>query len=129
MTDTRTATGASPTGEPYQSNHLVFRECGPGWNRLIEPIVARATALKVTISQVKEKYGGLVVYFNYTDGNGLPHDEEHLAILEDMVDEAATESFRVCEICGQPGVRRVSGIWLKTLCDEHANELGYRKKA
>jgi hypothetical protein len=31
---------------------------------------------------------------------------------------AADESFRTCEVCGQPGELR-EGSWIKTVCDEH----------
>jgi hypothetical protein len=57
---------------------------------------------------VKEKFGGLRIYVNDADDN-----------IRLRIETAQLESFRTCEICGQPGTRREGG-WIKTLCDEHA---------
>jgi hypothetical protein len=78
----------------------------------LEPLVAEFEAAgehKFEVLQVKEKFGGLRFYVNC-------RKEE--AIRQRIV-AAAQESFRTCEVCGQPGQRREGG-WIKTLCDLHA---------
>ncbi len=59
------------------------------------------------VLQVKEKFGELRFYTNYTT------DE-----IRNRIGTARAESLRVCEICGQPGTRR-EHRWIRTLCDEH----------
>jgi hypothetical protein len=66
---------------------------------------------------VKEKFGGLRFYVNCRRNEAI---RQRIGI-------AADESFRTCEVCGQPGT-----LWearcIKTLCDEHtASEPGARE--
>jgi len=91
--------------EPY-----CYSGIGGGW----VPIVDRLfTALKElgfsdwkSISQIKEKYGGLRVYSDYW----LTEAQEAL------IDAAEEESYKTCEKCGAAGTLRQQGWW-KTLCD------------
>jgi hypothetical protein len=82
--------------------------------RLCEDLEPRVAALEkqterpFEVLQVKEKFGGLRIYVNDADDN-----------IRLRIETAQLESFRTCEICGQPGTRREGG-WIKTLCDEHA---------
>ena len=59
----------------------------------------------VKFDQVKEKYGGLRVYFtggdDYVDG---------------VVSMTEEYSYKVCEVCGNAGKPNKSG-WITTLCD------------
>lgn len=68
---------------------------------------------QVVASQVKEKFGTLRFYY---DGG-----DDYIRGLASM---AEAMSARTCEICGNPGKSRGGG-WIRTLCDEHAKELGY----
>lgn len=99
----------------------IFRECGDGWEGLLAPIIAEADKAGATLSQVKEKYGRLRVYFD----PGTSNTDK----LEDLIDQAEADSATVCEMCGKPGHLMVSGTWLKTLCAEHALDLGYKTRA
>lgn len=65
-------------------------------------------------SQVKEKFGGLRFYTNYS----LPE-------MEALIDEAEELSTKTCESCGAPGILRGKG-WVYTACDEC--EASYQKK-
>lgn len=38
------------------------------------------------------------------------------------IEEARAASAAVCEICGQPGILRRDAGWLRTRCDQHAND-------
>lgn len=80
-------------------------ECGPGWKKLYEPLIAMCKEKGSVPVQIKEKYGGLRFYVDQGD------DE-----LYDAIDAAEEESLRTCENCGQPGKIR-SGGWIRTLCD------------
>lgn len=63
--------------------------------------------------QVKEKFGRLNFYLESADEN-----------IRDMNQEAREKSGKICEVCGKEGEIR-DGSWIRTLCDEHARELGY----
>lgn len=119
-----TACGASPTGKECQmSNNEIFRECGDGWEGLLAPIIAEADRVGVELSQVKEKYGTLRVYFNFTPATS------EVDILEELIDQAEHESQRTCEMCGKPGHLMVKGGWYKTVCADDALSLGYKTRA
>ena len=86
---------------------ILWRLCGD-----LEPLVAEFEAAggpKFEVLQVKEKLGGLRFYVNYRKNDAI---EQRIGIATD-------ESFRTCEVCGQPGRERGGG-WIKTLCDEHS---------
>jgi hypothetical protein len=77
----------------------------------LEPLVAefeQAGGQKFEVLQVKEKFGGLRFYVNCRKEGAI---RQRIGIAVD-------ESFRTCEICGQPGTLREDS-WIKTLCDEH----------
>jgi hypothetical protein len=79
----------------------------------LEPLVAEFEAAgeqKFEVLQVKEKFGGLRFYVNC-------REEE---AIRQRIGAAVHESFRTCEVCGQPGKLREVG-WIKTTCDEHAS--------
>lgn len=93
---------------------------GPGWWPLLLEVyaemlrVTEATGCKIRIQQVKEKFGGLRVYYHLT---GYNTDEAH-AIVESAVRKAELKAIHTCEMCGEPGHQRDNG-WVKTLCDVH----------
>ena len=68
----------------------------------------RAGGRQFEVMQVKEKFGGLRFYVNC-------RKEE---AIRQRIGVAAQESFRTCEVCGQPGKLRELRC-IKTLCDEH----------
>lgn len=94
---------------------------GEGWHPLLLALHERLTELDpgYLAGQVKEKFGGLRVYLD------TPAPEGARA----AIDLATAESTRTCEQCGAGGRRRARDgnpwTWIKTLCDEHAREMGY----
>ena len=79
----------------------------------LEPLIAdaeKATGRPFEVLQVKEKFGGLRFYANYTTD-----------AVRSRIDAARAESLRTCEICGQPGTQR-EHRWIRTLCDQHDRE-------
>lgn len=73
-----------------------------------------APPIPATILQIKEKFGGLRVYYSGGD------DE-----TDGMVGLAERLSFYICECDGKPGELMRRGYWYKTVCPECASKLGY----
>ena len=113
----------------------IYLECGEGWKEVIEnmceQILTHEAFLKdsgvnvvdfedevtdeddycsVRIVQVKQKFGGLRVY--YDGGNN---------IIRNIVNEAEEKALTVCEYCGsKDNVKlRKRNSWLYTGCDKH----------
>lgn len=64
----------------------------------------------VKFDQIKEKYGGLRVYF--TGGDDY---------IEGLVSMAESFSYKICEVCGERGKPNKDG-WISTLCDKCRNK-------
>jgi len=89
-------------------------ECNMGWYDIISSVCYRikqheknkkSDYYPVTFDQIKEKWGGLRIYYiggdDYTRG---------------VVDMAEEMSYNICERCGCPGSPNKQG-WIMTLCD------------
>jgi hypothetical protein len=63
----------------------------------------------VRFDQIKEKYGGLRVYFSGGDD-----------YIEGVVSMAEEYSYKVCEVCGNAGKPNKGG-WITTLCENCRN--------
>lgn len=107
-----------------KQNDKVYRECGPGWRGLIDPLVKRCTELGGEVTQIKEKFGALRFYYYPGD----PGTETQWDQFEESVNNAETQSRHICEMCGKHGMLMSRGHWYKTICQEHATELDYRTK-
>lgn len=59
----------------------------------------------VKFDQVKEKYGGLRMYFTGGD-----------EYVEGLVSMGEAMSYKICEVCGNKGEPNKGG-WISTLCD------------
>lgn len=81
-----------------------------GWNNLVEELIQDLIKLNWdgTITQIKEKFGGLRFYIG--QGNEK---------IWDRITEAEEKSFHICERCGKEGKLRQNLRWYLTLCDEH----------
>ena len=107
-------------GDPRNTLMLFGFQCGDGWFGLVwrlcerlEPLVAeleRRTGERFEVIEVKQKMGGLRFYTSH---------RKEAAILE-CIEAAQEESFRTCEVCGQPGRRRTVRGWIFPACDKHA---------
>ena len=93
-------------------------EIGPGWYDLVYELSAKIDAIIQTFpkdyaqnyraSQVKEKFGGLRFYMT----KSTPE-------IQELIHQAESESFKMCQTCGKPG-KIVTGGWLYASCKEHA---------
>jgi hypothetical protein len=117
---------------PMESPMVFGIECSDGWYDLIRTVcwdiktheenIARQTVWKlkdnpeykceyypVRFDQVKEKYGGLRLY--YTGGDDFVTGLTHFA--ESM-------SYKICEVCGNKGEPNKGG-WISVRCEAHRN--------
>lgn len=111
-----------------QENLMRFGfECGDGWYSIIwnlseeiekilkDEDIPQQAKLELQdsgfeIIQVKEKFGTLRVYTNWSTSK-----------IEDAIIRAEEESSVTCEICGEKGTLRTDG-WLSTMCDSCYNK-------
>jgi hypothetical protein len=94
------------------TREIALKSVGAGWAPLVNRIFDKLDSIQgvVKIIQVKEKYAGLRVYTDY--------DNEE---LQKVINDAEHQSFKMCEVCGQPG--KVRGkAWYYTSCDKHAED-------
>lgn len=98
------------THKPDKPYHFGLGGCGIGWLRLIDDLFQKMIdrGWDRQLSQLKEKLGGLRVYIGAANKN-----------VFDIIRDAESESYHICERCGAPGALRGGG-WLNTLCDEHS---------
>jgi uncharacterized protein with HEPN domain len=86
-----------------------------GWFALLDRLSAKlAKDPAIRVVQVKEKYGRLKVYWE-GDENAPPDprlDDE----IEAAIREAADESERTCEVCGEPGTHEERHRWWSVRC-------------
>ena len=74
-----------------------------------EKLAAEPEYFPVKFDQVKEKYGGLRLYFSGGDD-----------YVEGLVSMAEAISYYVCEICGNKGEANKGG-WISVRCEAHRN--------
>ena len=67
-------------------------------------------AIKTVAIQIKEKFGGLRLYYEGSD----PY-------IDGLIAMAEATSFKTCEQCGKEGKRRTKGGYIYTSCDEHSH--------
>jgi hypothetical protein len=93
---------------------------GNGWYKLVRNLCREVYPIykkkPFKVIQVKEKFGGLRFY-----------TEPDIKEAQDFIRTAEEASFNICEKCGEWGKLRF-GLWVKTLCDQHAKELGFEEK-
>lgn len=116
---------------------------GPGWWGAVEVAFQQMLTLqqaypgfRVTVLQVKEKFGGLRLYCRAGHENNDPKvrrldeaaweasgnvdaPEALILQLRAIMAEAERTCSALCEWCGEPG-KRTDTAWIQTLCDKHA---------
>ena len=92
-----------------------------GWHDIISSVCYRikqheknkkSDYYPVTFDQIKEKWGGLRIY--YIGGDDY---------IRGVVDMAEEMSYKICERCGCPGSPNKQG-WVMTLCNKCRNKNG-----
>jgi len=85
-----------------------FNEKDHGWTSEYLTQNPIDPAILTVAVQIKEKFGGLRIYYNGSD----PYIDGLIAMAESF-------SFRTCEVCGKEGKSRACGGYAYTSCDEH----------
>ena len=84
-------------------------EIGPGWRPIVAWAINEIEGLGGTITQVKEKFGGLRIYY-FSESNS------------DQIDKIVRKAEGICSICceecGRPGKLISDGGCMKTVCEE-----------
>ena len=95
-----------------------YGSVGEGWHLLIDELFRAIdrTTVPVYITDCKEKWGGLRVYWNADSEQQQLFTEADFTNFDQYVTFLENKSFSVCEACGQDGKPR-SGGWIKTLCE------------
>lgn len=105
-------------GWPYDMFGI---ECGDGWKDLYSPLIDYVDKYNqkhgpdstLEIHQIKEKFAGLRFYWS---GNNVP--TEICDEFRKMIEDAESESYRVCEQCGtRENVGLVYKGWYYTVCE------------
>jgi hypothetical protein len=83
-------------------------KCGPGWQSLINSTVQKITEIdsKVRITQIKEKFGTLVVKATIGDAGKFSQ-------VQDIIKEAELKSSETCEGCGSKAtVEKMNNVYM-----------------
>ena len=108
--------------------HLYGIAVRPGWYNLVNELADKIAEIdpeqKIKFLQIKEKFGGLRFYTDHTNFT-LEKDRYLYNAETKLIAEYESKSYQICEVCGKEGKLRNEFKWMKTLCDEHAEE--YRK--
>lgn len=100
-------------------------ECDSGWDNLISPIIDYVDEYnkdkkdddKLIITQIKEKFGGLVIYAHNTTKE-----------FDDIVKDAWKKSYNKCELCGsEENIGQTLG-WIITCCKTCAENIAKKRK-
>jgi len=75
-----------------------------------EKLKSEPEYFSVKFDQVKEKFGGLRVYFSGGDD-----------YVEGVISMAEEYSYKICEVCGNAG-KPNKDVWITTLCESCRNE-------
>ena len=109
-----------PNGEPYCGFH-----CGYGWWPVLDKLCADITKelekipedkREFQVAQIKEKFGGLRFYVDWSVQKSLDEDPIYA-----LIHKAEEECYKICEDCGAPGKIRKIG-WMKTRCNKCQHE-------
>lgn len=85
---------------------------GQGWMKIVEPALRAMKKIdpNIRIDQIKEKFGGLRIYFAASDP--ILYD-----MLELVVNGAESKAWHTCEECGELAERVNDEGWIRTICD------------
>lgn len=98
---------------------------GTGWVNLVVQLDEQIVQLdpEYSISQIKEKFGGLRYYISISDCVDA-NDIDTIKKIRTLVYEAEDKSLSICDICGQDGKQlNVNGSgYIATRCEDHKDE-------
>lgn len=98
---------------------------GKGWEPCIRELCVQLVALDagVEFAQIKEKFGGLRIYYEFTQtSTGQEPTEWQKKEAAKLIEETIRKADESCETCGKPGSLRTQNRWYYTACDEHTKK-------
>jgi hypothetical protein len=95
------------------ANPVCGAQCGSGWKEILRKVLAVYEARGARVAQIKEKFGGLRVYFDAPE-NGWTEEDAKACLVAER--EAESASFKICEECEAPGEKGNHNGWMCTLC-------------
>lgn len=100
--------------------HVESFEHEDGWFALVSSMCDELDKLKkIRLEQVKEKFGGLRVYYCFSDDATRAEIEELKSQAHAIIDKYAEKSLVTCSYCGSISGRLMNvGLWMMVLCDE-----------
>lgn len=108
---------------PKTFKRLRYVECSEGWKELIDEVSSKIETINnkyspssyIRAAQIKQKFGGLRYYVDIED-----IDEQDVKYVYDVIAEAESKSFTICEVCGQhASTAKDRRYYVETLCNEH----------
>lgn len=118
-----------------RTGQLIDIQCSPGWFMIIGDALDDIKNMMkpnhlAHFSCIKEKFGGLRMYYGITHKNFVGETDEHSPDLPDGLCSIVYERIKLaekfarqtCEICGSPGELH-GNTSVQTLCDHHAQVL------
>lgn len=117
------------TKYPVLYSHLAYFECDGGWFNLIDELSAKLEQINIqfndpnvviTAAQVKQKYGTLRFYADFSDAfyDDSEKYNKYFKIVQDLIDEAEKKSAVTCELCSSPAHGTVGRAYVQTLCEK-----------
>jgi hypothetical protein len=113
------------TKSPMQSLMCFGCEVGDGWFTILDELFAEWTNIMkeqnftIILTQVKEKFGTLRVYYHATPNYETNNDDKAAVYdrIEELLRLAEEKSAVTCESCGKPGKLNNNG-WIKCSCED-----------
>jgi hypothetical protein len=100
---------------PHKSPILDRRyfSVGNGWLGLLQRLFEVLISLgwDKNFIQVKQKFGGMSIFLDNIPENGYQ-----------FIIDTEKESFKICEVCGEPGEQHKINNWVYCLCETHRDE-------
>jgi hypothetical protein len=88
--------GAQPYPRGVVFSRTGGRQCGDGWNDLVQPLEDELSRLSGTIRQIREKFGPCAF-------TTLCHPKSRESSGRHLLDASDKPSVHICETCGRPG--------------------------
>lgn len=83
----------------------------PGWLAIANDAASQLAGCGVPVREVREKLGQLRIH--------VPAADTRRPDVQAIVEQAAAQAARTCDLCGKPGTFRSDGGTLRVRCDQH----------
>lgn len=107
---------------PVYQNVRCGVEVGAGWIPILRDLAPVLVEHGLTVTQAKEKMGGLRVYWEFPSHDGNL-DSWRYHPIRDAIRTAEERAWKTCEFCGSQDDVKRAGNWIKTVCWQCRTEL------